>query len=460
VISLLTAGIEELTSLYAKRGVSPVEVTRSCLDRIATLNPTLHAYTTVFEETALEHAREAERRWRTPASCGPLCGIPVSVKDVYQTVDGPTTWGAKALAEYRPSEDATVVSKLRAAGAILLGKTNVDTYPYDGGLDGPRLLGPTRNPWDPERTAGRTSGGSAASVAALLDHGSIGSDTTGSIRIPAAWCGVVGFKPTFGRVSNHGVFPYSESFDHAGPIARSVPDAAALLQAIAGHDPLDPHSSQAPVPDYVRLLASDVNGTRVGVPADSTRQDHAPDVIRAFYEALGVLRAAGMRTREVELPGLNEPHWIYIMSVEENTALIETRGSRPIPHDPVVAHLLDRVAAGRHRLQQQGRQVQHALQRAYRDVFRDVDLIAMPTVPITAPRFDEHSPWQVVAQNVRMFSFVGIPAITLPCGFASNGMPIGLQLAGRPFDDEGVLRTAFAYERRASWRRHPRLDVS
>lgn len=464
----LTYTIGQLVHLLRGRKLSPVEVTQACLDRVQELNSSLCAYTAVLAEQALEQAREAERALARGMARSILHGVPVSVKDVYETRGIPTTWGAKDLAEYRPAEDSTVVTKLHEAGAILLGKTNVDAYPYHGGQWGQRLIGPTRNPWDLERTTGRSSGGSGAAVAAMLDYGSIGSDTAGSIRIPAAFCGVVGLKPTFGLVSKYRVFPYSYSFDHCGPLARSTHDCALLLHAITGHDSKDPTTVNRPVPDYTSGLEESVRGLRVGLPRAEAWESNQPEVTRLVEDAVSVLTGLGLEICEIDLPHLHDARWVSVVEALEISAMAEVMVSRERTADPYAAYLLLRDEAGRKRALDMGMQISQAAQLSYSEIFHSIDLIAMPTVPITAPRFTEvRSPWlrpgesfgEMVVRHTCIFNLVRYPAISIPCGIAGDGMPVGLQFAGRPFEEETVLRVAHHYEKATSWHfRHPSIS--
>lgn len=388
------------------------------------------------------------------------------MKDVYKTRAAPTTWGAKPLAHYDADVDAAVVERLREAGAVLIGKTNVDMHPYHGSPDAPRLIGPTRNPWDLGRTAGRSSGGSASAVAARLDYGSIGSDTGGSVRIPAALCGVVGIKPTFGRVSRHGVLLYSDAFDHCGPIARCVRDCACLLLAIAGHDPRDITSVREEVPDWTCRLDEPVTGLRVGVPYQQV-EDSQREVRQLFLTAAELLTEAGCAIRPIQLPALAEARWIRILSTLETTAMAERTMTLKDRDDAWSGFIAARAAGERARLLEHGYQLAHAAQAKYREVFREVDVIAMPTVPIVAPKFsEERSPWQLPeesfwelpARHTRIFNFIGYPAITIPCGFTQDAMPVGLQIAAAPFNEAVIFRTACAYERATDWHaRRPAL---
>jgi len=461
----LPATIRDVAPLIRARTVSPTDLVEHCLDRVASLNTTVHAYVTVCGEQARADARDAERALQRGEYRGPLHGIPVSVKDVIETEDIPTTWGTRALAEYRPPEDATVVTKLREAGAILLGKANVDTYPYHGAPGSP-TLGPTRNPWDLSRSAERSSGGSAAAVAAGFDYGSIGTDNGGSVRIPAATCGVVGLKPTFGRVSKYRVFPYSVSFDHPGPIARSVFDCASLLTAIAGHDPHDPAAVDRPVPDYTREIEEPVSGLRLGIPAEAW-ESNDPEVVRLVDDAVAVLGTLGMTTHRITPPGFRDALWGNVLSGLEIMELAGTLAA-PSPADDALGAYMGVRARGYHaRLITLGMRIRRAAQAQYAEIFRQVDLIVTPTVPATAPLLTEDSsPWErpdelfaeMAARYTRVFNFVGNPAITVPCGFTAAGLPVGLHLAGRPFDEGTLLRAAYAYERATAWhRRQPAL---
>lgn len=463
----LAYDIGKLIQLFRRRHLSPVEVTRACLDRIASFNERLSAYITVLAEDALNEARKAEHAFMQGHAGGILQGVPISVKDVFETKDAPTTWGSRELAEHFAPEDSTVVSKLHEAGAIILGKTNVDMYPYDGLPFTPRLIGPTRNPWDLNRTAGLSSGGSGASVAACLDYGSVGTDNGGSIRIPAALCGVVGLKPTFGLVSRHRVFPYSVSFDHCGPIARSVLDCALLFSAIAGHDPRDPSTVDRPLPDYRRGIGNPVQGLYAGLPRKVAWESNSPDVTRLVDEAVVVLQGLGVTMKEIDLPFVPQALWTTVVSVAETHDLVEGLRKTPNPLNAYVDHLASRAVMGRKDLLRHGMAIRNAARAKFEETFRDIDFAIMPTVPTTAPRFsDSHSSWQrpeesfseVLARYTSIFNLTHWPAITLPCGFASDGMPVGLQIAAPPFGEEILFRAAYGYERETGWSlQHPLL---
>jgi aspartyl-tRNA(Asn)/glutamyl-tRNA(Gln) amidotransferase subunit A len=452
--------ISELARRMRRREVSPVEIVEGSLRRIEALNPSLNAYTCVAAERAIEAARAAERAFAREETPGPLCGVPLSVKDVFETADAPTTWGAKALAGYQSHRDATVVARLRGAGAIVLAKANVDMSPPDGGPDSPRLIGPTRNPWALDRKAGASSGGSAAAVAARLDFGSIGSDTTGSIRGPAAWCGVIGLKPTFGLVSTHGVFPYSRSFDTCGPMARTVRDCALLLEAIAGADDRGTPGSGRSVPEYARSVADDARGVRVGLPRQAAWHDNDPDVTRAVDSAVGVLAALGAEVHEIALPPLDEALWANVISLLETTDLVDAKLSDQVLSDRYDVYLWRRNKGGRERVLAQAAQLRVAAERRYADLFQRVDVIVTPTVPTVAPLFtDTASPWQrpnepfveVLPRYTRPASLIGYPAISVPCGFSADGLPVGVQIIGRPFEETTLFKVAGAYEHATDW---------
>jgi len=461
--------IADLAPLLHSRKISPVEVTEACLARIDALSSKLCAYTSVLSQEALEQAHKAEQALRRGEIRSALLGIPVSVKDVYKMGGTPTTWGAKALADYCPPDDATVVARLRRAGAVIIGKTNVDTYPYNGSAEIPRLIGPTRNPWNLERTAGRSSGGSGAAVAARLDYGSIGSDTGGSIRIPAALCGVVGLKPTFGRVSRHGVLLYSDSFDHCGPITRTVRDCALVFEAIAGHDPSDRTTVSIDVPDCIHELGKPVRGLRVGVPYAEVEGDQ-PEIRELFLEAIGIVTDLGAEVRRIELPHLADARWISIISALQTVAMAEEMIGPGRPAGLLPGFMLTRSTGERRRILDRGRETARAAKLRYDGMFRDIDVIMTPTVPVVAPRISEEqsrwqlpgeSFWELPARHTRIFNFTGHPAITVPCGLA-DGMPVGLQLAGRPFEEVTIFRLAHAYEQATSWhkQRPPLLESS
>jgi aspartyl-tRNA(Asn)/glutamyl-tRNA(Gln) amidotransferase subunit A len=456
---LFFAPMTELARLIATRVVSPVEVVRVHLDRIAALDGGLRAYITVCAEAALQAARAAEAALAAGQPVGPLHGVPYALKDLYDTAGVRTTGGSKIFAERVPAADATVARRLAQAGAILLGKLNMVEFAY-----GPEGLNPhyghARNPWDRgvHRMAGGSSSGSGVAVAAGLAPGALGSDTGGSIRIPASLCGITGLKPTYGRVSRSGVLPLAWSMDHVGPMTRSAADCALMLGAMAGYDPADASTSVLPVPDYVAALTGDVKGLRVGLLRSFFLEGATPEVRAAVEAAAKTLAAAGAVVDEVSLETMTyvPAAALAVVGVEAlayHADLLRTRGAE---YDPDIARRL-RVGAfvsGVHyvRAQQVRALVRDEVDRA----LARRDVLLAPSTPIPAPAVDERQltpgdgPSDVRSALIRFtrpFNVSGHPACALPCGFTSAGLPIGLQLVGRPFDEATVLRAADAFQR-------------
>jgi aspartyl-tRNA(Asn)/glutamyl-tRNA(Gln) amidotransferase subunit A len=473
--SLSFATIEELNALLVKRKVSPVELTRHFLSRIEKYNSQLNAYLTVTAEQALAAALRAEKElMRRRGSSGPrrpLLGIPISLKDNIWTRGTRTTARSRVLRDFVPAEDATVVRKLHRAGAVLLGKTNLHEFAY-GITTNNVHYGATHNPWALDRIPGGSSGGSAAAIAAGLSVASIGTDTGGSIRIPAAMCGIVGLKPTFGRVSVFGTVPLAPSFDHVGPLARSVTDAATLLGLLAGRDPLDPTSSVRRVEDYSAALRKPLRKFRLGRAGDYFWKKLDGEVRHATESAIRDLEKHGATVREVSLPHLSDS-----VDAATNIALAETRyGHEVAGYFPAHAaeysdEVRQRVEAGSKVLATQyltAVDLQKRLRAEFDAAFQEVDAIVAPTAAIPAPPIGveqveiggEQFPLRAALLGMnRPANFTGHPAISVPCGFTREGLPIGLQLIGRSFDESTLLRIALAYERAHNWRdRRPRLD--
>jgi aspartyl-tRNA(Asn)/glutamyl-tRNA(Gln) amidotransferase subunit A len=473
--SLPFATIEELSALLAKRKVSPVEMTEEFLRRIARYNSQLNAYLTVTAEHALAAARRAEKELsrgrRAAGRQRPLLGIPITLKDNIWTRGIRTTAGSKVLRDFVPAEDATVVRKLARAGAILLGKTNLHEFAY-GITTNNAHYGAAHNPWALDRIPGGSSGGSAVAIAAGLCPASVGTDTGGSIRIPAAMCGIVGLKPTFGRVSVFGTVPLAPTFDHVGPLARCVSDAAILLGVVAGNDSLDPTSSAHPVEDFAGALRKPLRKFRLGRPREYFWEKLDGEVRRATEAAIRDMEKHGATVREISLPHLSES-----ADAAANISLAETRyGHETAGYFPAHAHeyseeVRQRIDAGGKVLATQylaGLDVQKRVRADFDAALQEVDAIVAPTVPVPAPpigaEFVEVDGEQIGVRPAllgmnRPANFTGHPAISVPCGFTRDGLPVGLQLIGRSFDESTLLRIAFAYERAHDWRsRHPRLD--
>jgi aspartyl-tRNA(Asn)/glutamyl-tRNA(Gln) amidotransferase subunit A len=453
------ATIRELGARYRARRLSPVEVTRALLARIEKLDPTLHAFVTVTPERALADARVAEDAVRR-GDDRPLLGIPIAHKDIYLTRGIRTTGGSALLADWVPDEDATCVRRWQAAGTVLLGK--LITHEFAMGLQFPgHRFPPARNPWNVEHIPGGSSSGSGAALAAGLVHGATGSDTGGSIRGPAAFCGIVGLKPTYGRSSRAGVLTLSWTLDHTGPMARTVEDCARLMHALAGHDPADPASSRAPVADYVGALEGDIRGVRIGVPRNYFFEGVDPEVTHAFEEALVTLRRLGADVRDVRIPSLGATHSFLLILLAEAFAYHERDlRERPALYGDVLRERLQAGALVTASEYVQAQRIRSVICREVAAVLTQVDVLATPTAPKPATAFAlAHDPdFGFPRSNMPPFNLTGSPALALPCGFSSTGLPLSLQLAGRPFEESLVLRVGHAYEQATDWhRRRPRL---
>jgi len=451
--------IVDLAPRLRRKEISPADLTRACLKRIENLDSSLNTFITVTAESALDAARAAEieigrGEWR-----GPLHGIPVALKDLIDTA-GTRTTAASALYQNRvPAEDAEIVCRLRRAGAIILGKNNLHEFAY-GGSSLVSVFGDVHNPWNPAHIAGGSSGGSAAAVAAGLCYAAIGTDTAGSIREPAALCGCVGLKPTYGRISTRGVIPLAWSLDHLGPMAATVADAAAVLQAIAGYDPLDANSAEVPVSDYLSGLQDGAHSLRVGIPRAHFYVDLDDEVGAAVEKALAVINGLVAETRElqIEIPTDRvvqnaESYAVHAENIARTPDLYQAETRRRIRNgeDISTAEYIQR----RRDLDQARRSIQ--------GIFADVDLLVTPTTPVPAPAIADVKkdpemlrPAELtLLRNTRPFNVWGLPAISVPCGFTKTGLPVGLQIAGPHWREDLVLRLAHAYEQATEWHRRP-----
>jgi aspartyl-tRNA(Asn)/glutamyl-tRNA(Gln) amidotransferase subunit A len=448
--------IQQLSRQIRDRAISPVELTRDCLARIENLNPKLNAFITVLADSALDQARHAEQEIQHGKYRGPLHGIPIGLKDILDTAGIRTTAASAQYKDRIPADDAEVVGRLRAAGAIILGKQNLHEFAY-GGSSLISFFGEIHNPWDVSRITGGSSGGSAASVASGLGFAAIGTDTAGSIRLPAAYCGVVGLKPTYGRVSARGVVSLAWSYDHVGPIANSVYDAALMLQVLAGYDAGDPASVDAPVPDFTSRLEPPPPKLRIGVPRAFFFDDLNPEIAAAIEKAIQVFGGLHAQIRdEVKLE----------VSTDRTLASAEAYAF----HQPLVARspelyqpaTLARIKSGENVAAADALRASRDLQasrHAIRKVFDQVDILLTPTVPIPPPSIkelgehpDRLRPTELnMLRNTRPFNVWGIPAISVPCGFTKEGLPIGVQLAAAPWQEHVVLQAAQAYEQATDW---------
>jgi aspartyl-tRNA(Asn)/glutamyl-tRNA(Gln) amidotransferase subunit A len=458
----LQSSILEVSKQLRARELSPVDLTKDCLARIEKLNPLLNAFITVTADTALAEAYAAEAEIQRGGWRGALHGIPLALKDLVDTAGILTTAGSAQFEKRIPQEDAYVVRRLRDAGAILLGKQNLHEFAY-GGSSVVSHYGPVRNPWNPAHISGGSSGGSAASVATGMGYASIGTDTAGSIREPAALCGVVGLKPTHGRVSASGVFPLSISLDHVGPITRTVADAAILLQAIADPAAKNSTGDAANIPDYSELLGSAPNRLRVGIPSSFFYEDVDAEIASAVEQALAVVKSLTAETREVSLT-IDTDRTLQLAESCAAHAELVARG--PELYQP---ETLRRIRGGESISQSQILESRRKLEQSRREierVFEEVDVLVTPTTPIVAPILaelqkhpDQLRPAEIVMlRNTRPFNVWGIPAISVPCGFTRAGLPIGLQISGRHWGEAVILQLAHAYEQATEWhKRSPNL---
>jgi len=446
--------ITQLGAAFRANQLSPVEATQACLDRIAQRDGELHAFITVTAELALDQARAATDELARGHDRGPLHGVPIGLKDLIDTAGIRTTAASAAFENRVPTEDAEVVRRLRGAGAVILGKLNLHEVAFGGsGVVG--HWPSARNPVNPAHITGGSSSGSAAAVGAGMCFAALASDTAGSIRLPASLCGLVGFMPTYGLVPLRGVIPLSWSNDHVGPIARSVRDAALVLQAIAGYDNADVTSVDLPVPDYAAALAAGGPPPRIGVARSHFFVDLDPEVAAAIDRALGLLVELGCELRDIALPIDDDRTVFRAESWAYHRATVERSSERYQPATLARLRSSEGVSSADYI------EKLHDLQRIRRGsaaMFGDVDLIVTPTVPIVAPSFAEIEAHPeilrprelVMLRNTRPFDIYGTPAISVPCGTNRAGLPIGLQIAGRIGADADVLRLAAAFERRMS----------
>lgn len=449
----------DLARLIRNREVSPVEVVRGLLERIERLDGRLNSFLSILVDEALAAARGAEEALARGEDLGPLHGVPVAVKDLLHVRGARTTCGSKIMAEFVAQEDATAVERLRRSGAIVLGKTNLHEFAYGVTNVNPHY-GPARNPWDPQRVSGGSSGGSAVAVAAGLCYGALGTDTGGSIRIPAALCGVVGLKPTYGRVSRYGVIPLAWSLDHVGPLTRTVQDAALLLQVLSGHDPKDPASSQEPVPDFLGALDGNIRGVRVGVIR--TMMEDADAEVRALVQnAVQVLAEEGAEVEEVEFPHLQEMRTAAaaIAMPEASAYHLPWLSQRPLDYGEDVRRRLLVGAFLPAYAYLTGLRARQRLNQEFRALFSRLDVLVAPTVsapacPIGAQTVrvggEERDVRAAYLWFNQVFNMAGVPSISVPCGFVGH-LPVGMQIIGRWFAEGEILKVARVYERSTEW---------
>ncbi len=474
--------IHEAQAALRRGDLTAAALVDAYLARIATLDPALRAFLTVTGEAARAQAAAVDERRRRGEPLRPLDGIPLAIKDVFCTRGVRTTCGSRILGDFVPPYDATVMVRLAGAGAILLGKTNMDEFAMGSSTENSGFF-PTRNPWALDRVPGGSSGGSAAAVAADLAAGALGTDTGGSVRQPAALCGVVGLRPTYGRVSRYGLIAFASSLDQAGPLAKDVRDAAILLEAIAGHDPMDSTSADRPVPDYQAALGEPVRGLTLGIPDEYFVAGLDPDVEAAVRAAIDVLARLGARTRRVSLPhtdyGVAAYYLIAPAEASSNLARYDgvkyghrAAGARDLAAmtartraEGFGAEVKRRVMLGTYALSAgyydayyaKAQRIRTLIRRDFEQAFGEVDLIVAPTAPTPAFKLGEKTEDPLAMYLNDVFTIpqplAGVPALSVPCGFSTDGLPVGLQLIGKPFDEATLFRVGAAYEAETGWRR-------
>ena len=479
--------IGEASRLIKKKEISPKELAESVLGRIEKLDGTLNSYITVMGEKALDSAKTAEEEIAAGRYRGPLHGIPLGLKDIFVMKGVPATCGSKMLESFVPPYDATVTKKLQDAGAVILGKNNMDEFAMGSSTE-TSYFGPTKNPWDVERVPGGSSGGSAAATAASLCLGSVGTDTGGSIRQPASFCGVVGMKPTYGRVSRFGMIAFASSLDQAGPITKTVEDTALILNAISGHDRRDSTCVNTPAPDYTMSLKEDIKGVKVGVPREYFIPGMDREVEDAAKKAISLVEGLGAEIIEISLPHTEYAVLTYyiIAPCEASSNLARYDGVKYGFRAADASTLRDmylktraegfgnevkrRIMLGTYALSAgyydayylKAQRVRTLIKRDFDEAFEKVDVIMAPTAPETAFRLGEKTgdPIKMYLSDVLTIpcNIAGLPGISIPCGFSSSGLPIGIQVLGKAFDEESVIRVAHAYEQHAGWKeRRPEI---
>ena len=449
--------IRQAGELIQKGELSPVELTRACLDRIQATDDRLHSFVLLLADDAMAQARTAEAEALRGQYRGPMHGIPFALKDLYDTAGVRTTSGSQVDIDRVPTEDATTTARLKEAGGILLGKLAMHEFAL-GGPDWTTPFEPACNPWNLDHITGGSSSGSGSAVASGQALGALGSCTGGSIRGPASLCGIVGLKPTYGRVSRYGVVTLSWSQDHAGPMTRTVEDTAFMLQAIAGHDPRDPTSSKAPVPDYSRSLREDIRGVRIGLPRHYFFAEDpgvSREVVAKVEQAVAVLEELGALVEEVTIPSLD-----YVRAAN-SVIMVSEAFAYHEPNLKTRPQEFGEIVRGRFRVggmlsasdYLQAQRVRTWARRDFAEVMKAVDFLVTPTMTQPAAAFEGFDPMTTTRGKsfTAPFNVTGLPAISVPCGFTESGLPIGMQIAGKPFDEPGVIQAAYTYQQYAGW---------
>jgi aspartyl-tRNA(Asn)/glutamyl-tRNA(Gln) amidotransferase subunit A len=485
-MNLFELTLHEAGNSLRKREISSQELTEAVFQRISDTESKLHSYITLCHQTALDQAMKADERMKREEHLNPLLGIPIAVKDNFLTEGIKTTCASNILGEFIPPYDSTAAKKLRDAGAVILGKTNLDEFAMGSSAENSALF-PTRNPWNTSRVPGGSSGGSAAAVAADQCIAAVGTDTGGSIRQPAAFCGIVGLKPTYGRVSRYGIVAFASSMDQVGPMTKDVRDCALLLTAIAGYDPRDSTSVNQSVPTYNDGLRADVKGLRLGIPKEYFVSGMQPEVEQAVRNAVRQLERNGALLEEVSLPHTEYAVAVYyvVATAEASSNLARydgmRYGHRAQAKDLTETYMLSReegfgpevkrrimlgtyvLSAGYYEAYYlKAQKVRTLIKKDFDEAFNKCDAIITPTAPTTAFKIGEKTqdPLQMYLSDIYTISvnLAGVPALSLPCGFDSHGLPIGMQIIGKRFDESTILNIAYAYEQQSDWhKRKPRL---
>ncbi|MBI2649058.1 MAG: Asp-tRNA(Asn)/Glu-tRNA(Gln) amidotransferase subunit GatA [Thaumarchaeota archaeon] len=454
--------ITDAAKLVKDKEISSTEIVKAILERIEIVNPKINAYISVLGKESLAAAKRADEEIRSGKYRGPLHGIPVSLKDNIAAKGTITSAASKILAENVTDYDATAVERLKRAGAIIIGKNNLHEFAY-GPTNEESHIGPCRNPWNTELITGGSSGGSAASVAACISFGSLGTDTGGSGRIPSTFCGTVGFKPTYGRVSRHGVIPVSWTLDHVTPITRTVEDAAILLEAIAGADSKDNTTADVPVPHYSAGLSKKLTQVRAGILTKYFEESVDGEVRRIAERGVESIKGLGVKVEEISIPNIEHaaPVTNLLMACEATSIHEKWLKTRREDYSPFV---LTRLEVGyfytaNHYIRTL--RLREWFRREFASVLKKVDVLLSPSCPIMPFRIGADTvevkgqrvdPRPYLASFTRIHNLTGFPALTMRCGFTSSGLPVGLQIAGRPFDEETILKLAFAYEQSQPWK--------
>jgi aspartyl-tRNA(Asn)/glutamyl-tRNA(Gln) amidotransferase subunit A len=454
---LLTYDIGKVAKLIEEQKISPVELAKQLLERIEEVDPLINSFITVDKENVLEQAVKAEKEIENGTYRGPLHGIPIGLKDLIYTKNLKTTMGSDIYQNFVPTYNATVVGKLEEAGAIIIGKLNTHQFAY--GPTGDRsFYGPVRNPYDLEKMTGGSSSGSAAAVSACLCFGSLGTDTGGSIRVPASFCGVVGMKPTYGLISKHGVYPLSWTLDHIGPLTRTVRDNALLLNALAGADPADPLSVNHESEDYTRDIGKGIEGIKFGLPSSFFFEDMNEEVRTVIDKTIDVLRNMGAIITPVDLPNIQKFSDAHKAILRSEAFAVHEKNLNDYPDkwDDEVKERLYTALETKGYEYAQALQTRQLAKEEFNQILEEVDVILTPTLPILPPKIEErhvniekyvgqHIRWSIIKLTAPT-NLNGFPSLSIPCGFSNEGMPIGIQLIGKEFDEAILYRVGYSIE--------------